>query len=93
MGEKEKMDKNSIIDALDNLEKENCSKNGYKVEQILTKLHVRPTPENKKIARGVIRLLISKRLYPEFETAGDDDVVYSPCGKGSGTYRLSKYRR
>ena len=65
---------------------------GYNAKEILVVLGTNINRENEKKVRKQLRLLISKQLYPEFATAGNEDIVYCPDGKGSGTYRLSKYR-
>ncbi len=86
------MDKESIREALQILEQANPNPNGYSAGEILSVLNVEATRENEKQVRKILRSLISKRSHPEFATAGNDNIVYCPGGKGSGTYRLTVYK-
>ena len=86
------MNKQKIIETLDKLEQTQHKLYGYNAKEILVVLGTNINRENEKKVRKQLRLLISKQLYPEFATAGNEDIVYCPNGKGSGTYRLSKYR-
>ncbi len=86
------MDKNSVIEALQVLEQANSNPKGYSAGEILSVLNIEATRENKKQVRKILRSLISHRSHPEFATAGNDNIVYSPGGKGSGTYRLTVYK-
>ena len=70
----------SIIDALERLEEKCHRAGGYKVREILFEIGIEINPDNEKKFRGKLR-----KMY-------DGDIVYTPCGKNSGTYRLSKYR-
>lgn len=86
------MEIKTIKEVLENLESKYHSREGYATSQILNELHLKANRENEKLLRAKLRSMMSKNLYPEFATAGSEDVVYSPRGKGSGLYRLSKYR-
>lgn len=86
------MNKEKIIDALIKLEQAQHNPNGYGAEEVLNVLNIAINAGNKKLVRTQLRSLISKQLYPEFKTAGNDDIVYCPNGKSSGLYRLSDYR-
>jgi hypothetical protein len=88
------MSKNTyeLINVLDKLEETHPSKSGYSTEEILHKLGMPNNRENGKRIRDILRSLISRHKYPEFKTAGEEDIVYCPSGKNSGEYRLSKYR-
>lgn len=86
------MDKESIIEALQVLEQANSNPNGYSTGEVLSVLNIEATRENEKQVRKILRLLISKRSHPEFATAGNDNIVYCPGGKGSGLYRLTVYK-
>ena len=85
------MNKEKIIDALEKLEQSHRNPNGYSAKEILRTLNVEIYRDNEKRVRGMLRSMISKKRFPEFLTAGNEDIVYCPKGKGSGTYRLSKY--
>lgn len=80
-------------EALRKLEKTYHRKEGYGVKEILRVLNIAINRKNEKQARAKLRSMISKYLFPDFFTAGNEDIVYCPNGKGSGTYRLSEYRR
>lgn len=86
------MDKESIIEALQVLEQANSNPNGYCTGEVLSVLNIEATRENEKQVRKILRSLISKRSHPEFATAENDNIVYCPGGKGSGTYRLTVYK-
>lgn len=86
------MDKQSLNTALERLEQKNNKAFGYNVKEILKMLNISPTEKIEVQTRGKLRSMISKKLYPDFKTAGNEDIVYSPKGKGSGQYRLAKYR-
>lgn len=81
-----------IIEALENLENTYHNQDGYNVREILRELNIEITANTQKAYRTKLRLMIDKKLYPEFATAGDEDIIYCPKGKNSGMYRLSKYR-
>ena len=86
------MDKESIREALEILEQANPNPNGYSAGEILSVLNIEINRENEKQVRKILRSLISKQSHPEFATAGNENIVYCPGGKGSGLYRLSVYR-
>lgn len=86
------MDKESIIEALRVLEQANPNPNGYSAWEVLSVLNIEINRENEKQVRKILRSLISKNSHPEFATAGNDNIVYCPGGKGSGTYRLTVYK-
>ncbi len=86
------MDKESVIKALQRIEQVNPNPNGYSAREILFVLNEEINRENEKQVRKILRSLISKRSHPEFATAGNDNLVYCPEGKGSGLYRLTAYR-
>lgn len=86
------MDKESIKEALQVLEQTNLNPNGYSAGEILSVLNIEATRENEKQVRKILRSLISKHSHPEFATAGNENIVYCPGGKGSGTYRLTIYK-
>lgn len=86
------MDKEGIREALKILEQSNPNPDGYSAGEILSVLNIESTRENEKQVRKILRSLISKRSHPEFATAGNDNIVYCPGGKGSGTYRLTVYK-
>lgn len=86
------MDKIKVFNALENLEKKYSNPNGYSTTQILNELKIEVNENNGKAVRAILRSMMLKKLYPEFKTAGNDDIVYPPQGKGKGLYRLSKYR-
>lgn len=86
------MNKETIIKALKKLEQDHRNPNGYGAEEVLSVLNIDINDRNKKRVRKILRSLISKLCYPEFATAGYDDIVYCPSGIGSGLYRLSKYQ-
>ncbi|MCI8413791.1 MAG: hypothetical protein HFE47_06860 [Clostridia bacterium] len=81
-----------LKDALEKLENTYHNQNGYNVKEILRELNIAITDTTQKQCRAKLRSLIDKELSPEFATAGDEDIVYCPNGKWSGTYKLSKYR-
>lgn len=81
-----------IIEACENLENTYHNQNGYNVKEILHELNIEITANTQKAYRAKLRSLIDKKISPEFATAGDEDIVYCPNDKWSGTYRLSKYR-
>lgn len=81
-----------IKSALRRLEEKYHDINGYYTVQILEELNMPVNRKNGVAVRTVLRKLIDKKLYPEFGTAGKNDVVYEPLGKGKGKYRLSIYR-
>lgn len=81
-----------IVEALKHLENIYHNQNGYDVKEVLRELNIEITANTQKAYRTKLRLMIDKKLYPEFATAGDEDIIYCPKGKNSGTYRLSKYR-
>ena len=83
------MDKQSLIIALERLEQNNNNALGYNVKEILKMLKISPNEKIEVQTRGKLRSLISKIKYPEFKTAGNEDIVYCPSGKNSGKYRLS----
>ena len=85
------MNKESIKEALQILEEANSNPNGYSAGEILTVMNIEATEANEKQVRKILRSLISKNSHPEFATAGNDNIVYCPGGKGSGTYRLTKF--
>lgn len=86
------MDKESIREALEILEQANPNPNGYSAGEILSVLNIEISRENEKRARKILRSLISRKSHPEFATAGNENIVYCPGGKGSGLYRLSVYK-
>ncbi len=86
------MDREIIIKALEKLEQNQHNPNGYSAGEILNTLNIEISRETEKCIRGKLRSMILKKLYPEFATAGNEDIVYCPKGKSSGLYRLSKYR-
>lgn len=87
------MDKEKIIEALKIIEQLHHNPNGYSAKEILCAMNININSGNEKLVRKKLRLLISKQCYPEFATAGNDDIVYCPNGKGSGLYRLTDYRK
>lgn len=87
------MNKEKIREALKKLEQAQHNLNGYSAEEVLNVLNIDINDGNKKLVRKQLRSLISKQHYPEFKTAGNDDIVYCPNGKNSGLYRLSNYRK
>lgn len=87
-----RINKHELINALGTLEHNNKNIEGYDVKEILKMLNISPTEKIEKQTRGKLRSLISKTKYPEFKTAGNEDIVYCPSGKNSGKYRLAKYR-
>lgn len=86
------MNKENIIEALEKLEQTQHNQNGYGINEILGALNLELNRANEKYIRGKLRSLISKLHYPEFATAGKNDIVYCSKGKNSGLYSLSKYR-
>lgn len=86
------MNKEEIITALERLEEKLHDSTGYKANQILFEMNIPITRASEVKLRTALRKLISQDLYPEFGSAGADDIVYEPDGKNSGFYRLSKYR-
>lgn len=86
------MDKESVKEALEILEQANPNPNGYSAGEILSVLNVEISRENEKQVRKILRSLISIKSHPEFATAGNENIVYCPGGKGSGTYRLTVYK-
>ncbi len=86
------MDKEIIIEALQVLEQANPNPNGYSAGEVLSVLNIEINRKNEKQVRKILRSLISKNSHPEFATAGNDNIVYCPSGKGSGSYRLTAYR-
>jgi len=84
--------KDKIIAILEELENEQHNRNGYNVVEVINKLHIVDNQQTKKHIRGKLRSLISIHIYPEFKTAGKENLVYCPLGKNSGRYRLSKYK-
>jgi len=86
------MKKQELINVLKKLEQNKKCVSGYNVKEILFVLNISYNREVGKQTRDKLRSLISKQLYPEFATAGDEDIVYCPSGKGSGKYRLSEFR-
>lgn len=85
----QKINKQALINALRKLEHNNKNIAGYEVKEILGILNVDANKIVEKQTRGKLRSLISKIKYPEFKTAGNEDIVYCPGGKNSGKYRLS----
>ncbi len=85
------MDKESIKEALQILEQANPNPNGYSAGEILSVLNIETSRENEKQVRKILRSLISIKKHPEFATAGNENIVYCPAGKGSGLYRLTVY--
>ncbi|MBO4823451.1 MAG: hypothetical protein J5580_02680 [Clostridia bacterium] len=83
---------NEIIIALEQLEAKLHNDSGYSVRQILFEMGIETNPDNEKTMRRKLRKLMDKKIYPDISGAGNEDIVYTPGGKGSGTYRLSKYR-
>ena len=83
---------NEIVDALERLEAKLHNANGYSVRQILFEMGIETNPDEEKTMRRKLRKLMDKKIYPDISGAGNEDIVYTPGGKGSGTYRLSKYR-
>ena len=81
-----------IVDALERLEGKLHHAEGYSVEQILFEMGVVSNSDSKRTLRRKLRKLMDKKIYSDISGAGNEDIVYTPCGKGSGTYRLSKYR-
>ena len=81
-----------IIDALERLEEKYHGAGGYGVREILFEMGIKTNPDEEKTLRKKLRKLMDKIIYPEIKGAGNEDVIYTPGGKGSGTYRLSKYR-
>ncbi len=81
-----------IIIVLNQLESAYPNKDGYNVKTILQGLNLDTTNKMQKKYRAKLRSMIDKKLFPEFATAGNKDIVYCPKGKNSGMYRLSKYR-
>ena len=69
-----------IIDALERLEEKYHRASGYKVREVLFEIGIEINADEERKMRGKLR-----KMY-------NGDIVYTPCGKGSGTYRLSKYR-
>lgn len=86
------MSKEKIIEALQELEQSQHNVSGYTVKEILSVLNIVISRKNEKQVRKKLRLLISQLIYTEFKTAGDEDIVYCPKGKGTGRYRLTEYR-
>lgn len=84
------MDNGKIIEALKKLEQSQYTPDGYSAKEIISVLNI--DINEKKQLRTKLRSMISKQRYPEFATAGKSDIVYCPNGKGTGRYRLSKYR-
>lgn len=87
------IDENSVISALEKLEEKYHNEFGYGVKEVLGILKINCDRKAEKVARNKVRSLIDRQKYPEFSTAGNNDIVYCPSGKGSGKYRLSKYRQ
>lgn len=87
-----RINKHELINALGTLEHNNKNIEGYDVKEILGILPADANEIVEKQTRGKLRSLISKTKYPEFKTAGNEDIVYCPSGKNSGKYRLAKYR-
>jgi len=81
-----------IIETLIKLEQARHNQNGYSVKEVLRELNIKITDKTQKQYRAKLRLMIDKKISPEFATAGDEDIIYCPKGKNSGTYRLSQYR-
>ena len=81
-----------LKDALGKLENQYHDPDGYTAEDILRQLHIDITDDTQKQCRRNLRSMIDGKKYPEFKTAGDEDIVYCPIGKWSGKYRLSEYR-
>lgn len=86
------MNKENIIQALEELEQSQHNTNGYSAGEILNALNIEINRATEKCIRGKLRSMISKQRYPEFATAGNEDIVYCPKGKRSGLYRLTNYR-
>lgn len=86
------MNKESTKEALQILEQANPNPNGYSAGEILSVLNIESTRENEKQVRKILRSMISKHSHPEFATAGNENIVYCPAGKGSGLYRLTVYK-
>lgn len=86
------MNRETLKNALEELECATHNKSGYGVKEILDKANITINRKNEKQARAKLRSMISKILFPQFAAAGNEDIVYCPHGKGSGLYRLSKYR-
>lgn len=86
------MDSERVIDALRRLEQVNPNLSGYTAKEVLFAMGEKINRATEKAVRTLLRSLISKKLYPVFASAGDDDIVYCPDGKQSGLYRLSIYR-
>lgn len=86
------MNKEEIKVALERLEQKLHNINGYDTHEILAEMKIPVNDSNEKELRKNLRELICKRLYPDFRTAGEWDIVYPPHGKNGGVYRLSKYR-
>lgn len=86
------MNKEKIIEALKKLEQSHRNPHGYNAKEILSVLNIEINRKNEKQVRGILRSMISKWIYPEFATAGNEDILYCPNGKGTGRYRLIEYR-
>ncbi|MDD4816189.1 MAG: hypothetical protein PHQ62_03540 [Clostridia bacterium] len=87
------INENALKTALERLEQKNNNALGYNVKEILNMLNINSNEKTEKQTRGKLRSMISKKLYPEFKTAGNEDIVYCPNDKYSGKYRLSKYKK
>ena len=86
------MNKEEIKIALENLEQKYHNINGYDTVEILTEMKIAVNDSNGKRLRTLLREMVCKRIYPDFKTGGEWDIVYPPHGKNAGLYRLSKYR-
>ena len=69
------MDSERVIDALRRLEQVNPNLSGYTAKEVLFAMGEKINRATEKAVRTLLRSLISKKLYPEFASAGDDDVV------------------
>ncbi len=83
------MNKEEIKLALERLEEKLHDSNGYRAPQILFEMGIPVSFGNKKKLRGVLRKMMKD---DEYANPGPWDIVYTPGGWDSGTYRLSKYR-
>lgn len=83
------MNKEEIKLALERLEEKLHDSNGYKAPQILFEMGIPVTADTQKKLRGALRKMMRN---DDYANPGAWDIVYTPGGWGSGTYRLTKFR-
>ena len=83
------MNKEEIINALERLEEKLHDIGGYMAPQILFEMGIPVTRSHEVRLRKLLRSMMKD---DDYANPGPWNIVYTPGGWGSGTYRLVKYR-